>query len=182
MVWRKVIICICCVMLLAASGSTAYATDTTPEPLSYNYIYEITAPIPENVLYLAKSYVNKIGVNDDYVLFATDFGGTQTYYALVVGDATYDFDSKSFTFSRATGYIFTEVPAVGFVCEYLVASPGLYLIENDLGVLLYSNLGPYPELTERIDVYAFTALLMLGTALCCYLLRSIFGFCLRRRS
>lgn len=160
MVWRKIMIA--CVLIAALAALPQAATAAAPYETAYdeNFIFalDIARSIP-------------IGLNDSYVFYPA--GADR--FCLVVGGLVLEEDSIQ---SETEVTIYQISPSTGSV---IINSADAFTI--DLGTsLVYSNLGNLPDMIQRSDYYAFTALLMLGTALCCYLLRSVFSFCLRRRS
>lgn len=160
MVWRK--ITIACVLIAALAAMPQAATAAAPYTTAYdeNYIFalDIARSIP-------------IGFNDDYVFYPAG----DDRFCLVVGRLVLQEDKIE---SESEVTLYQISPSTGSV---IIFSLDAFSIDLDSS-LVYSNLGNLPDMIERNDYYAFTALFMLATALCCYLLRSIFGFCLRRRS
>lgn len=118
---------------------------------------------------------NKIPSGSDYVFFRAG----QNEYVMVVGNL-----------KLSSG----KITSTGSVKVYSIYTSGNYnstynyseTTESSFSLsvgssLIYSNLGNYPNLIERNDVYAFSALILLGVGVGCYLLRSVFSFSLRSR-
>lgn len=159
MVWRKVMAA--CVLIAALAALPQAATAAAPYTTAYdeNFIYALD---------IARSI--SMGLNDSYVFYPAG----DDRFCLVVGGLALEEDRIQ---SETEVTIYQISPGTGNV---IISSADAFSIDLDSS-LVYSNLGNLPDLIERTDYYAFTALLMLGTALCCYLLRSVFSFNLRNR-
>lgn len=166
MVWRK-IICfavaiIACVLPMATHAFAAEPYDGT---INTSYIT------------IFKDIATKIDIDKDYVFYRSG----QYEYQMVVGDLHY-----------STG----QITADGLVEIYIVSTNSSnynsgyeYFVTSENGFsltlgssLVYSNLGAYPDLIERNDYNVFTTNFLLVIAICLYVLRSIFSFCLRKRN
>lgn len=112
---------------------------------------------------------------DDYIYWRSG----QYEYSLVVGDL--DYSGGVFSSDDAcTHYIFTT--SSGYNSSFSYRTVEINDFSLSVGdAFVYSNLGNYPNLTDRGDFYALASLLLLLVALCMYLVRSVFGFCLRTR-
>ena len=112
---------------------------------------------------------------DDYIYWRSG----QYEYSLVVGDLSYS--GGRFTSSDScTHYKFTTSSGYNSTFSYSTTSINDFSLSVG-NALVYSNLGNYPNLTDRGDFYALASLLLLLVALCMYLVRSVFAFCLRTR-
>lgn len=162
---RRTMITLCCVLaVLLAVPATASAAEYTPYDGSISSTY---TAIFEDV-------AAKLSLTDDYVFFRSG----QYEYMLVAGDLTYDgsFSGSACdvwyistnTGSYNTGYVFSK----GSLADFSL-SPG--------SALVYSNLGHFPDLVDRGEVYSFAILILLLVAIFLYLIRSIFSFTLRSR-
>lgn len=121
---------------------------------------------------------SKIPINSDYVFFRS----SQYDYTMIVGDL--DFSGDTFTSSvEVQVYEISTNSGSSYnsTYSYSVSSENNFSLSAGSS-LLYSNLGNYPDLIERNDYYAFSAVLLLLIGICLYLCRSVFGFCLRLRS
>ena len=119
---------------------------------------------------------SNIGIDDDYVMFRSG----QYDYTMFVGDLTL----TGTTFRSDKGQLYVISTNNGNYGNgtyvYTVSETSNFSL-NAGNALVYSNLGHYPDLIERVNDYEMASVLLVCIGLCCYLLRSIFGFCLRRR-
>ena len=112
---------------------------------------------------------------DDYVYWRSG----QYEYSMVVGQL--DFTGGRF-YSSETCTLYKFTTTSGFNSSFTYSTADINDFNLQVGsALVYSNLGNFPNLTDRGDFYALASLLLLLVALCLYLIRSIFGFSLRHR-
>ena len=124
-----------------------------------------------------RDVVANVSPFDDYVYFRSG----QYTYDLVVGDLT--FNGSSFNAAESvTTYRITTNSGTSYnkTLQYSKTTDSNFSLRVG-NALVYSNLGGYPQLTDRGDFYALATLLLMLVALCLYLVRSIFGWCLRSR-
>lgn len=161
---RKVMV----VFLLALSLMTAQAS-------AYDVYTE--GNISSSYTTIFKDVIGSVPVTDDYVFFRSG----QYDYTLISGDLTYE-----------NGVFTSSVPCTVYTLSY--SQSGYSTTTYDYQVfqtssvslavgsnLVYSNLGNFPTLEERSDIYAFCSLLVLCSIGLCVVLRSVFSFCSRKR-
>lgn len=165
MVRKKLIFLALLLAVLLAVPTTASAASVYPD-----------GNISTTYLTYFEDIASGLSPFDDYVFCRTG----QYSYQMFVGDLTEingnfsaDGEVKVYTMEQTqSGY--------NAIYEYDVSTEsGFFLSAGN--ILVYSNLGDYPTLTESGDLYAFSAVLLLVLGICLYLLRSLFGFCLRIR-
>ena len=155
---RKMIVVLMALAALAAVPLGASATSYTPYDGSISSTY----------IQVFRDVAHKINIFDDYVFFRAG----ENEYILVAGDLEYDdvvFTGASCTMYRLAGdaaYIQEEI--TDFSLE-----PGITLV--------YSSLGPFPDLIDGSQRYTFSVLLLCLVALCMVLIRPVFKFSLRWR-
>ncbi len=161
---RKVI-CISAVVLLlfCVATATASAEDVYEGTISSTY-YSIVEEIPISPL-------------SDYVFFRSG----QSSYVLLVGDIEYS--SNKFTLV-SDGKVFTinQVSGSGYSSshyQYSVSDVSSYTV-NTNGILVYSNLGGYPDLHKEQTFDFITMFLLLIIGLCAFI-RPVFAFSMRMR-
>lgn len=162
MVWKKLILCIALAVFLAVP-ITASAADIYDGNISSTYTT------------IFKDIADKeVGFNEDYVYFRSD----QYEYTLAVGKFSIENGVISADGDTRLYIINTESNSYNSAYEYSVSTDSSFnlTVSNQL---IYSNLGHYPDLIERSNYYDIATLILLLTAICLYLLRSIFGFSLR---
>lgn len=163
---------LCCFLLVAASGSPAKAAEE-------EIVYYVEGVVPnEYVCYFEDYLCERLSKYNDYLLFSTTLADSKTYLC-VVGNFSADGNFYQCEVYSACALFYVEDEL--YLIPYDLDSPMSGLVINDQRMLIHGNVGSNMSIFERSDIYAFTALLMLGTGLCCYLLRSIFGFNLRSR-
>lgn len=123
-----------------------------------------------------RDIASKLSPFDDYVFFRSD----QYEYMMVVGDFDYSSGLMSAD-GRVTIYAISTNNTYNSSYVYSVSTQDGFSISPGES-LIYSNLGDYPDLILRSDYYELSAVLLLLVGLCCYLLRSVFGFCSRKRN
>lgn len=115
---------------------------------------------------------------DDYVYFRSG----QYEYTLIVGDI--ELNGSRFSSSEiVTNYTINTQSGTGYgnnIYKYTVTEENGFDL-NASNYLVYSNLGSYPQLTERGESYELLTAFLLCLALGLYVLRSVFWFCLRAK-
>ena len=164
MAWRKVIVPVLVICLVLAMPAQAYAAEVYDGTISTTYIT------------IFRDIASKIPINADYVFFRSG----QNEYMMAVGDFAESGNSIEATGEVTIYAISTNNNNYSNGYEYSVSTQSGYSLDPG-SALIYSNLGHYPDLIERIDYFGFATLLLLFVGLCLYLLRSLLGFCLRRR-
>lgn len=146
------------------------------QPLTASAVSPYEGNISTTYITIFRDIATKIPLNADYVFFRSG----QYDYTMVVGD--FDDTGNAITSgSEVTIYTISTNSGYNSIYDYSVSIQTGYTITPG-SALIYSNLGNYPDLIERNDNYALATLLLLLVGICCYLCRSIFGFCLRFRS
>lgn len=134
--------------------------------------------ISTTYLTIFKDALASVPVTDDYVFYRSD----EYEYVMVTGDIEYN-GTMFQMFETGTAYILNYQTS-GYnqpnyyhwdVVEYV----GFGLDPTDH--LVYSNLGDFPRLEGRGDVYEFSTLVLCASVSLCMLLRSLFGFVYRNR-
>ena len=154
-----------CIILL--SVATIYAGAVTP--------YDGT--ISSTYIDIFKQF--DISINDDYVFFRSE----QYQYTMLVGDI--DYSNDTFTLN-GNGKLYTLVynTGTGYGANTYysrnVSDVSSYSITTG-GRLVYSNLGDFPILSERGDIYAYTSAFLLSVIFLCSVVGAVFGFVLRPR-
>lgn len=149
------LILLACVAIAAAMPTQALASSV--------YSDEI---IPEPALAFFRSVLNGLDLNSKYVAYCSGAGT----YTLAVGDLVLSEDG------RFTGAVdLYSYSGAG----YQVSSETLDLDPD--GHLVYSNLGSYPVILERGNLYEFSMLFLLCVVAAALLIRSIFSFSYRNR-
>ncbi len=157
---RKVIILLLCFAVLSAVPISASAAT-----------YDTN--IPGDVLPVVEGLVEKnCGISCNYVLFR-DLS-TSNYVVIIGKDMS--INDQIVSYSGCDKYILDSD------LELTLAPELDGSLDLSDGSCVYSNMGYYPDLIERSSYYEIATLLLLLACLFCYLLRSIFSFCLRSRS
>lgn len=165
MVRKIVVVVASCVMLVAIA--TTYAGAVTP--------YDGT--ISSTYIDIFKQF--DISINDDYVFFRSG----QYEYSMLVGDI--DYSNNNFNLS-GNGKLYTLVYNTGTgygsnsYYTRTVSDVSNYTVTTG-GKLVYSNLGDFPILGERGDIYAFISAFLLSVIGLSAFIGGIFGFVLRYR-
>lgn len=147
----------------------------TPFAVGDGKIYDGT--ISTTYLTIFQDVVAKLRINDDYVFYRSG----QYEYALIAGDLNYNGNTIRLNDS-GTKYVLTYQSNYGQDNYYHWEVSDISSFSLTLGdYLIYSNLGGYPTLEERETIYAFGTFFVLCVIGICALLRSLFGFILRRR-
>lgn len=162
MAWKKIIICITAVLLMCGcTQQTALAYD----------IYG--GNVPESVVYQFQRILAGVSPMDDYLVFCS----SENEYIMLVGDI--EKNGNIFTGDSGKEYKIVYSSDSGF-SSYNVSDVTIGSV-NVSDYLVYSNLGDFPMLEERGDLYEMFALITLLIGFLCMLLRSIFQFNLRSR-
>lgn len=158
---RKMIACLMALAALAALPLGASATSYTPYDGSIDSTYT----------QVFRDVAHKLNPFDDYVFFRAG----EYEYMLIAGELEYD--GVRFTGESCTVY---KIAADSGVTAYNQEEITDFSLE--LGIsLVYSDLGPFPDLIDGSQRYTFAVMLLGMVALCMVLIRSIFVFTLRRR-
>lgn len=162
----------CKVILLAFCFSLALVM-AMPSRASAAEPYE--GNISTTYITIFRDIATNLGLDDDYVFYRSG----QYEYQMVVGQLDYtgslisaDGSVKIYRITTNSGYSSDYVYTITTANSFSL-TPG--------NALIYTNLGEYPDLIERSVDFEFATLALLFIGLCCYLLRSILGFCLRRK-
>ena len=164
MVWqslRKLFMLGCALAVLLAEPITARAASYTPYDGSISSTYT----------QVFRDIAGKISPFEDYVFFRAG----QFEYMLIAGELEYD--GVRFTGESCTVY---KIAADSGVTAYNQEEITDFSLEPGIS-LVYSNLGPFPDLIDGSQRYTFAVLLLGLVALCMFLVRPFFGFTLRRR-
>ena len=122
-----------------------------------------------------RDIVSGISPFENYVYWRSG----QYEYSLVVGDL--DYNNGKFS-SDQTCMLYKFTTSSGYNSTFAYSTTNINDFSLSVGnSLVYSDLGNYPCLTDRGDIYALASLLLMLIALCMYLVRSIFRFCVRSR-
>lgn len=151
----RVLVLICTLAVLLAQPVTASAASYTP----------YAGPVPEEYREVFGSIAGKISFREDYVFFRS----AENEYMMITGDLTYE--SGSFEAETCTVYriLFQDgAPSFSQREEF-----DLVLTVND--ALVFSDLGYFPDLIDRSEVYSLATLFLLVIALCMYLINGIFN-------
>ena len=151
----RALVLICTLAVLLAQPVTASAASYTP----------YAGPVPEEYREVFGSIAGKVSFQKDYVFFRS----AENEYMMITGDLT--FESGSFEAESCTVYriLFQEgAPSFSQREEF-----DLVLTVND--ALVFSDLGHFPDLIDRSEVYSLATLLLLVIALCMYLINGIFN-------
>lgn len=150
-------------LILLACVAIAVAMPTQAQA-SAVYSDEI---IPEAALDFFRSVLNGLDLDVKYVAFCSGSGT----YTLAVGDLVLDEDGR-FT-GIADLYSYSGA-------GYQVSAEALDL--DPEGHLVFSNLGSYPVLSEKGNLYEYSTLFLLCVVAVDMLIRSIFSFSYRNRN
>lgn len=165
MVRQRLIGLMAAFVLLIASSTTTHAAT----------VYE-EGNISSSITTIFGDVMSKVSPFDDYVFFRSG----QYEYTMYVGDFT--LSGTTFVPSSDVEVYLLSTGSSGYNSVYNYG----YTLESgftlDVGSnLVYSNLGTYPDLIERGDYLDTFTLILVSCAVFMYLVRSIFGFCLRFR-
>lgn len=161
------LMCIAATCIILLSVSSIFAGAATP--------YDGT--ISSTYLDIFKQF--DISPNDDYVFFRSG----QYEYTMLVGDI--DYSNNNFTLN-GNGKLYTLVYNTGTgygsnsYYTRTVSDVSTYTVTTG-GKLVYSNLGDFPILSERGDIYAYTSAFLLSVIFLCSVIGAVFGFVLRPR-
>lgn len=167
MVWKRLIIFGCTLAVILALPLTASAAEV------YN-----DGNISTTILTYFQDMMSKVSLTDDYVLFRSG----QYEYTMYVGDISHE--NYTFTSSDILDvYIITTNTGSSYSSAYTFYSStisGCHLINP--AVIVYSNLGDYPDLNERGDYLETASLLLILVIVCMSLVARIFSFSMRSRN
>ena len=151
----------CAQAVLLAEPITARAASYTPYDGSISSTYT----------QVFRDVAHKLNLFDDYVFFRAG----EFEYMLIAGELEYD--GVRFVGESCTVYkIAADSGVTAFNQEDITdfsLDPGVSLV--------YSNLGPFPDLIDGSQRYMFAVLLLCLVALCMVLIRPVFKFSLRWR-
>ena len=124
-----------------------------------------------------RDIASNIPFNDDYVMFRSG----QYEYKMYVGELAYSLNQ--FSGSQLTCYAISTNSGSSYSggTYHYEISENQSLQLNCSDILVYSNLGGYPNLYERGDNFEAVLLLFSGIALVCFLTSRIFSFSQRLR-
>lgn len=160
----RILVAVCTLAVMLAVPATASAAEYYPYDGSISSSYTT----------IFQGIVGKIDLTSDYVFFRSG----QYEYMLVEGDLTYD---SSFSGTACTAYRISTNTGT-YNNGYVFSQETLESFDLYPGsALVYSNLGPFPDLIDRSVFYSFATLVLLFICMCLYLIRSIFSFTTRRR-
>lgn len=145
------VVALCGSMATQADAYTAY--DGTPSSTYIGYFRDM---------------LTKFSVSSDYVCFRS----SQYEYLLVVGDLT-----KTDNRIQGTGRVdICEISTnSGYNASYSISFRSEENFYVDCGdEIIYSNLGMYPTLEERADLFDFTTMFIIACYAVCCLFRGIF--------
>lgn len=151
-------------LLLCGAAATASAASVYEGTMSSTFI-----SIAEDI---------NISVVDDYVFFRSG----QYSYILIVGDLQFS-DGNFSLINTGSCYEITQVNGTGYSSNYYsysVSEISSYTVETN-GILVYSNLGDYPTLSNTGDVYVFLICFVFSVFCIGSLIRPLFNFVLRSR-
>lgn len=153
-------ICVCVIALSSAKHTFAYT------------IYDGT--ISNTYLTYFEGILSKSSINDDYLILRSG----QNEYVMVVGDLTYN--NKNFVGSSLTEYKFyTE--STNYNSQYrFTETTNVSINQNTNNYIVYSNLGPYPDIIERSSYYEMSLLFAFVVFGICMLMRPIFKYTYRK--
>lgn len=164
MVWqsvRKLCLLGCALAVVLAKPITARAASYTPFDGSISSTYT----------QVFRDLAHKLNPFDDYVFFRVG----EFEYMLIAGELEYD--GVRFTGESCTVY---KIAADSGVTAYNQEEITDFSLDPGIS-LVYSDLGPFPDLIDGSQRYTFAVMLLGMVALCMVLIRSIFGFTMRRR-
>lgn len=160
----RVLAAACALAVMLAVPATASAAEYYPYDGSISSSYTT----------IFQGIAGKIDLTSDYVFFRSG----QYEYILVEGELTY---TTRFSGTDCTAYRITTNTGT-YNSGYVFSQETLDTFEFYPGsALVYSNLGPYPDLIDRSVFYSFATLVLLFICVCLYLIRSIFSFTIRDR-
>lgn len=160
---RTLVLLVCLLAAILPQANAASAASY--EPYDGN--------ISSTYLTLFRDLVGKLPLIDDYVFFRSD----QYEYILVSGNLEYS--NGVFTAPEVTVYRIVTNTSYSSTYTYFQT------VETDFrlsvgNMVVYSNLAHYPELVERNTFYSLATLILLLACMAMYMVRSIFGFTMRR--
>lgn len=151
----RALVLICTLAVLLAQPVTASAASYTP----------YAGPVPEEYREVFGSIAGKVCFQKDYVFFRS----AENEYMMITGDLIYE--SGSFEAESCTVYrILFQDGSPSFSHR---EESDLVLTVND--ALVFSDLGHFPDLIDRSEVYSLATLFLLVIALCMYLINGIFN-------
>lgn len=176
MVWKRLMaaLLICTLAVVPALPATASAAefdffDSRVSVLGL-YPYEI----PDHVLDVARDLAGKVSMFDSYVFFAAG----PDLFGFLYGDLTFEADQSSvFRLNSGSAVAISEIET--YMQLNTVDLSG-FTFSCD-GCLVYSNLGPYPDLRPVESIYLSAVLLSLCVLTFMLILHGIFCFTMRVR-
>lgn len=132
--------------------------------------------ISTQILTYFEDIINKeVGLDENYVLFRS----AQYEYILLI-DKDLELSGSEFLTTADVKLYRITTSGNSYTMYYELIGEEC-IVNNSSQKILYSNLGHYPDLIERSNYYEIATLILLLSAFCIYLFRSIFGFCLRSK-
>lgn len=193
---RKIIIAVLSVLLCICgfSACTAYA-ETTQDYTEDNTSYPVSVLSVEEQaeLYALQEQAYQGTISTTYVTFFRDIASTlpvtHDYVMLRTGDNVYKMYSGDFInegenfYMQGEGYVHTINYITGsgygnYYYDYSVSPTSDVTLSAD-GMLIYSNLGGYPSLTERSASIEYALFIAVFSMCIAFVLHSIFKFILR---
>lgn len=154
------LICVCVIALTSAKHTFAYS------------IYDGT--ISSTYLTYFEGILSKSSIDDDYLILRSG----QNEYVMVVGDLTYN--NRNFVGSSLIEYKFyTETNNYNSQNRFDV-NENVSINQNVNNYIVYSNLGPYPDIIERSSYYEMSLLIAFVIFGICMLMRPIFKYTYRK--
>lgn len=160
MVWKvkKVLVVVFVLVLICTTGATAQAQTYTP--------YE--GNISTSNLTYFEDIISKVSILKDYVLIRNG----QYDYSLIVGDLTYS--NNKFT-ANGSCDVYKLTTGGNYNSYYTYSkTTDTSAVINTNSILVYSNLGDYPELENRGDKFEILQTILLGTVCIAIVISRIF--------
>lgn len=133
--------------------------------------------ISTTYLTVFRDVVSDLGANEDYLFYRSG----QYEYTLIAGDL-YRYGDTVELFDDGRAYVLTYQSNYGQDNYYHWEVNDISSFSLAVGdYLVYSNLSGYPSLEGRETVYAYSTLFVMCVLCVAFVLRSCFGFVLRRR-